>query len=185
MAFSKKTKTEVKELAAFRCCRCQKVGIEIHHIIPQEYDGSDDIENAAPLCPTCHSDFGDNPKKRKMITQHRDWWYKQVERQYPDNRIHESQLASIDSKLKEIRDGKKKMVEELKIELSAINQSNIDNLTAQNAGATASTIMNSSLTSSTKIGDKVHTNMVCKNCGTSIGLLIGSNSCPTCKSPIN
>jgi hypothetical protein len=78
MAFSETLKKEVKERAAFKCCRCQKVGIEVHHSIPQESGGLDDIGNAAPLCPNCHDDFGANPEKRKAIFQMRDWWYGQV-----------------------------------------------------------------------------------------------------------
>lgn len=83
MGFSETIKKEVKEKAAFRCCRCQNIGIHIHHIIPQKDGGSDDIDNAAPLCPNCHNDFGDNSEKRKEIHHMRDWWYNQVEIKYP------------------------------------------------------------------------------------------------------
>lgn len=65
-------------MAAFRCCRCQRVGVQAHHIIPSENGGPDTMDNAAPLCPNCHVDFGDNPLKRKEITQMRDWWYAKV-----------------------------------------------------------------------------------------------------------
>jgi 5-methylcytosine-specific restriction endonuclease McrA len=78
MGFSELVKYEVKRQAAFQCCRCHSIGVEVHHIIPQEHGGSDDIENAAPLCPTCHAYFGGNPDKRKEITQMRDCWYLKV-----------------------------------------------------------------------------------------------------------
>jgi len=67
MPFSEKVKLEVKERSAFRCCRCQNISIDIHHIIPENNGGSDEIDNAAPLCQNCHSQFGDNPSKRKEI----------------------------------------------------------------------------------------------------------------------
>jgi 5-methylcytosine-specific restriction endonuclease McrA len=73
MSFSEKTKIEVKEKAAFRCCRCQSVSVQVHHIIPEEAGGADTIDNAAPLCPSCHNAFGGNPEKRKEIKQMRDW----------------------------------------------------------------------------------------------------------------
>ena len=63
MPFSEKVKLEVKRKAAFRCCRCQAIGIDVHHIIPESEGGSDDIDNATPLCQNQHDQFGDNPKK--------------------------------------------------------------------------------------------------------------------------
>ena len=77
--FSEKIKKKVREKANFRCCRCQKISIEVHHIIPQKDGGGDDFDNAAPLCANCHADFGDNPRKRKEIRAMRDWWYKKCE----------------------------------------------------------------------------------------------------------
>lgn len=38
-----------------RCCICGILhNIQVHHIIPQEDGGSDEIDNAIPLCPNCH-----------------------------------------------------------------------------------------------------------------------------------
>lgn len=99
MSFQEKIKIEVKEKTAFRCCRCQSISVQVHHIIPQEFGGQDTIENAAPLCPTCHVQFGDNPKKRKEITQMRDWWYKKAKNMFSDNAISVEELAKINSKL--------------------------------------------------------------------------------------
>ena len=39
MPFSEKIKREVKQKAAFRCCRYQNIGIDIHHIIPERDGG--------------------------------------------------------------------------------------------------------------------------------------------------
>jgi hypothetical protein len=78
MSFAESLKLDVKHKSAFRCCRCQAIGVEIHHIVPQAEGGPNTIDNAAPLCAKCHSDFGDNPLKRRELREMRDWWYQQV-----------------------------------------------------------------------------------------------------------
>lgn len=75
MPFSEKTKLEAKKRSSFRCCICHKIFVEIHHIIPKSQGGSDDIDNAAPLCASCHDLFGGNPEKRKQIKEMRDHWW--------------------------------------------------------------------------------------------------------------
>jgi hypothetical protein len=35
----------------------------------------DELENAAPLCPSCHETYGANPTKRKFLREARDLWY--------------------------------------------------------------------------------------------------------------
>lgn len=50
--------------------------VDVHHIIPVK-DGGDNTEtNAAPLCPLCHRQYGNNPDHRKMIRERRDAHYK-------------------------------------------------------------------------------------------------------------
>ena len=78
MAFTEKTKLEAKRRAAFRCCICQRLFVEIHHIIPQSEGGADTLENAAPLCASCHDLFGGNPEKRKQIREMRNYWWELV-----------------------------------------------------------------------------------------------------------
>ncbi|WP_043891123.1 HNH endonuclease [Paenibacillus sp. Aloe-11] len=80
MAFSEKIKLEAKRKACFRCVICHKSFVEIHHIIPQAEGGNDTIENAAPLCASCHDLFGGNPNKRKQIREMRDHWFELMER---------------------------------------------------------------------------------------------------------
>ena len=82
MAFNEKVKSIVKKKSHLQCCLCKDIGIEIHHIIPQSENGPDTENNAAPLCPTCHEIYGDNPKKRKFITEARDLWYEICETRY-------------------------------------------------------------------------------------------------------
>jgi HNH endonuclease len=75
MAFAETIKLEVRRAAHFHCCLCRALGVEVHHIVPQEEDGPDDLDNAAPLCPSCHETYGANPVKRKFIREARDFWY--------------------------------------------------------------------------------------------------------------
>jgi len=180
MDFTEETKKQVREKAMFKCCLCQSLDIEIHHIEAQKDGGSNDISNAAPLCPTCHERYGNNPSKLKMITQARDNWYEMVKKMYPDN----SQLNGIErisSKLDELQKNQINL-DDFKETLKDFSNSMINNMTLGTAVTTASGIANTSLASisSVKLGYKVHANMVCKKCGTSVGLLIGSNNCPTC-----
>ncbi|MEH2042862.1 HNH endonuclease [Nostoc sp.] len=80
MAFSKKTKLLAKKKSAFRCCLCHKPFVEIHHIIPQSEGGSDELDNFAPLCSSCHDLYGGNPEKRRTMRQMRDYWWELIEK---------------------------------------------------------------------------------------------------------
>jgi hypothetical protein len=75
MAFGEALRLKVKKKAHFRCCRCQAISVEIHHIIPQSEDGPDTEENAAPLCRNCHDLVGGHPGKKAEVRQMRDAWY--------------------------------------------------------------------------------------------------------------
>jgi hypothetical protein len=100
MPFSEELKSKIRKNAHFACCLCKTIGIEIHHIVPQEQGGLDTEDNAAPLCPSCHETYGANPEKRKFIREARDFWYEICEKRYaPDS-----------SKLDEIKNTLEKMV---------------------------------------------------------------------------
>ncbi len=75
MPFSESLKKKIRKRANFRCCMCRTVGVDIHHIVPQADGGEDTEDNAAPLCPNCHSTYGANPEKQKMIREMRNDWY--------------------------------------------------------------------------------------------------------------
>ncbi|MBL7198401.1 MAG: HNH endonuclease [Candidatus Omnitrophica bacterium] len=141
MPFSEKIKKQVKENAAFKCCRCQSIGIEAHHIIPEGQGGPNTLDNAAPLCPTCHDWFGDNPKKQKEIKHMRDWWYKQCKKIYSKKEV--VSFSKIDSKLEKIKNGQSQGINELKEILKNMSNKAIDSISATTASATASTIVNS------------------------------------------
>jgi hypothetical protein len=82
VAFSESLKKAVRQKAHYRCCLCQAVLVEIHHVIPHAEGGSDDEDNAAPLCASCHEIYGANPTKRKFIREARDWWYETCAARY-------------------------------------------------------------------------------------------------------
>lgn len=84
MAFSEAVKCSAKRKAHFKCCICRRpsVSLEAHHIIQQADGGTDDEDNAVPLCPTCHAEYGANLEKRTAIRVQRDFWYEVCERRY-------------------------------------------------------------------------------------------------------
>ena len=94
MPFSEKVKLKAKRKSNFRCCICNKVLVEIHHIIPEAEGGLNTIDNAAPLCASCHDLFGGNPEKRKQIRQMRDYWWELME-QWRLNMLSASDLDSL------------------------------------------------------------------------------------------
>jgi hypothetical protein len=149
MDFTEYVKKEVKEKAAFRCCRCQQIGIHVHHIMPQECGGSSDIDNAAPLCPSCHDYFGGNPEKRKEIRQMRDWWYERVTMMYPDNR-QMSRFEDIDNKLDKVLQSQISLDEYKQVlftynhELFHLTNEMINNMTLGTAITSGSGIVNAS-----------------------------------------
>jgi hypothetical protein len=73
--FSEATKLAVKRRAHFACCLCHDIGVEVHHIVPQGEGGTDEPDNAAPLCPSCHERYGANSTKRRFIREAREFWY--------------------------------------------------------------------------------------------------------------
>jgi len=101
MAFTESTKLKVRRNAHFQCCLCKALGVEIHHIIPQEEGGPDTEENAAPLCPSCHETYGANTQKRKFILEARDFWYEICKKRYASDSMQlddiQRVLASLDS----------------------------------------------------------------------------------------
>ncbi|MFC2062673.1 HNH endonuclease [Chloroflexota bacterium] len=185
MGFSEQVKLEVKRKAAFQCCRCRSIGVQVHHIIPEEHGGSDDISNAAPLCPNCHAHFGGNPDKRKEITQMRDWWYDMVNLQFQGNQNTAlfGQITEVHEKIKTIvvnqdkRDLKFQTdFEEIKSTLKLMSEKYIDNMTPGTAVVTASGIIN---TVSAGTDSNVPMTFRCWKCGRQTDLQY-SSICPTC-----
>ncbi|NQU66371.1 MAG: HNH endonuclease [Candidatus Marinimicrobia bacterium] len=99
MPFTEATKLKVKKKARFQCCLCHDLGVQIHHIIPQSEDGSDEEDNAAPLCPSCHDKYGANQEKRKFIHEVRDFWYKECNSR---SGLDVERIAIIEKKIDEL-----------------------------------------------------------------------------------
>jgi hypothetical protein len=76
MPFPESVKLEAKQRANFRCVVCHQPWVEVHHIHPEAQGGPDTLDNAAPLCGSCHGQFGGNPDLRKQLREMRDWWWK-------------------------------------------------------------------------------------------------------------
>ncbi len=155
MAFSQKIISEVREKAAFRCCRCQSIGIEAHHIIPEEDEGPDIFENAAPLCPNCHTWFGANRTKQKEITEMRDWWYKRVVELYSPTNVNYQLLSDINDKIEALNTNQDKSLANLKETLLKVATETIDQMTAGTARITASGIANATVSPSTSLSPSV------------------------------
>lgn len=69
MPFSDDVRNKVLLWSDRHCCLCKKacgINIEVHHLVPEEQDGGDDIDNAIPLCFDCHGSVQHyNPKHPK------------------------------------------------------------------------------------------------------------------------
>jgi Zn finger protein HypA/HybF involved in hydrogenase expression len=190
MAFSEKIKLTVKKQAGFQCCRCHEIGIDIHHIIPQADSGTDDIDNAAPLCQNCHDRFGTNPEKRKEIKQMRDWWYEVILEKYPAGQSSqlEGKLADINDiilRMLRMHSEQKSSIDALKQELN-LKLENLKSVSLSNTRDEENIVRQktSQYISAITLGNRVHANFQCRKCGTAIGFLVGSNECPKCHTPI-
>jgi len=99
-------------MAHYTCVMCRGQGIlEVHHIIPQSENGPDDLQNAVPLCPNCHTQYGDNPHLRKEIRERRNWWWDHCADQdaHPDIRVFyaaiQPYLERVDQHYEEFKEG--------------------------------------------------------------------------------
>ena len=150
MDFTEETKKTIRKKAMFKCCFCQSLDIEIHHIKPEKEEGSNDISNGAPLCPNCHERFGNDPLKRKRIIEARDNWYEMVERMYPDNRQLDKErdkIEEISTKLNELKQNQINLFD-FKLVLKEYTDDLINNMTMGTVINTASSIVNATGTSS-------------------------------------
>ena len=136
------------------------------------------IDNAAPLCPSCHENYGANPTKRKFIREARDFWYELCADRFKGDSTNFEKLndfiqgaatkkdltalgKNLEQLIKDTVNQPQKNTEETKKDI------------AQLSGMLASTPMGG-----------VSAARHCKKCNTSIGLLIGDQGhCPQCGSP--
>jgi hypothetical protein len=65
MAFRKKDVDELLVETGRLCCLCKELHrVQVHHIIPLEEGGTDDIDNAITLCPNCHDEVHGSSSRR-------------------------------------------------------------------------------------------------------------------------
>lgn len=85
MAFNREEVSGLLVRVHRRCCICHRfcgVKIETDHIVPAGEGGSDDINNAIPVCFECHAEIhsynDQHPRGRKFLPeelrQHREQW---------------------------------------------------------------------------------------------------------------
>jgi hypothetical protein len=132
MAFPERVKLEAKRRANFSCVRCKEPFVDVHHIIPQSEGGSDTIENAAPLCASCHDLFGGNPDKRKQIREMRDWWWEVCEKKNtsPDLTALKQKLDAIQSEMRSSQASISKALEDINQAYLAYHKSSGSNIAA-------------------------------------------------------
>ena len=89
MGFPPKVKEDALIACGRSCCICHRfcgLKIELHHIKWESNGGTNDFENAIPLCFDCHADMrsydANHPKGTKYteaeLIRHRDAWYQKV-----------------------------------------------------------------------------------------------------------
>lgn len=143
MDFTEQTKKIIRKKAMYKCCFCQNLDIEIHHIKPEKEGGSNDINNGAPICPNCHERFGNDKNKRKRIIEARDNWYEVVEKMYPDNR-ELNRLERLGTTLDKLQQNQIKL-STFKKELKDFTNEMINNITLGTASSTATGMANATL----------------------------------------
>ena len=106
MAFSEETRIKALVSCGRRCCICHKFcgnNMEIHHIKAKADGGSDDFENAIPLCFDCHAEVRQYDSKHpkgikfteKELIIHRDNWYKKMQHYVPEKEETKKQEEKI------------------------------------------------------------------------------------------
>lgn len=175
MPFPQSVKDQAKGQAAFRCCRCGEIGVEVHHIVPQSEGGANTIDNAAPLCPNCHTSFGGNAEKRGEIRAMRDRWYLTAQEKWPTENPESARLNDL---LLDVQRENAEAIDELRQELARLAQE-----AKQAAPGRLGEIANQTI-QATRLGPSVYANVKCYRCGAQVGLLSGSDACPECGNPI-
>ena len=118
----------LRKETCFCCPFCGSPILEYHHIIPWAKRQEHFPEDMVALCPTCHTEYGDNPLKRTRIKEIRDWWYEVIETKYgllPGDAIR---LEAIVQRLKTIEE-RTESIPELKERLKLYTNSFIDKIT--------------------------------------------------------
>jgi hypothetical protein len=103
MAFDRDKVSELLSKCHRRCCICHRfcgVKMETDHMKPHEEGGSDDIENAIPLCFECHAEVHaynvKHPRGRKYteneLKEHKQQWLK-ICKDHPETLVDNPRMA--------------------------------------------------------------------------------------------
>ncbi len=187
MRFPDSVRLEACRKAQFMCVACHAPFVEVHHIIPESENGPNTLDNAAPLCASCHAIYGGNPVFRKQITQMRDHWYDVCEKRFGSLNLEVAQqVNTMAETLQTVRADQEKYHQILNEIKSAVAGSLAGTASAVNNAQTLEEVVTASgyPTTGVYLGPNVYANFKCRNCGTIIGLLVGNDSCPTCGTPI-
>ncbi len=74
MPFNNEVKNRVLLWSDRHCCLCKKAcgaNIEVHHIVPEQDNGSNDIDNAIPLCFDCHGHVHQYSERHPVGTKYK------------------------------------------------------------------------------------------------------------------
>jgi hypothetical protein len=205
MGFSEKIKKEAKRNSHFKCCICELCKpLEVHHIVPEQHGGPDDIENAVALCAGCHNIYGGNPDHRKWIRDKRDFWYEKCQRIYAFEDIsqlektneiiekiaqHEQRFENIESDVKILQNTRQKYSNKLNEVILSFEDTETNNKSELSTQInTISSVVDSTATAIVNLEKgifQLYNGETCPKCGTNLGYFIaGSTSlktCPQCK----
>ena len=188
MPFSEKVKSQARKKAHFRCVICHEPFVEVHHIVPDSENGPNTLDNAAPLCAGCHDAYGNNPDKRKQIRDMRDLWYDICKKRYAKSDIGAyeklNELYEMTKTVKEGQDKYEEILKEIKATVSGTLSGTEDSMRKAETLEDVITTSGYVTSSGTKLAENVYANVSCPNCGTRIGLLVGTDKCPNCGRPI-
>lgn len=186
LPFSERIKKQARKKAHFRCVICHEPFVDVHHIVPESEGGPNTLDNAAPLCAGCHDAYGNNPDKRKQIRDMRDLWYDICEKRYAksDIEVYEklNELYETTKTVKEDQVESQEILKEIKATMYRFLDSTGNSI--KKAGTLDEVKTTSGYVTGTKLGENVYANVSCRNCGTHIGLLVGTDKCPNCGMPI-
>ena len=80
MAFEEPVREQAKRRGNYRCSTCQRHHVHVQYLAPPSAGGTEEIENAIPLCAFCHHRHGDDPGLRERLREMRDAWWVRCER---------------------------------------------------------------------------------------------------------
>ena len=185
MPFSASIREKARKKAHYRCVICHEPFVDVHHIKRESEGGPNTLENAAALCSGCHDTYGNNPDKRKQIKGMRDLWYDLCKSRYAQSDIASfKKLDELYEMTKSVKEDHYKILEEIKATVAGTVTSNVASIQAAQTFQEVSSI-SGYLTSGTRLSQNVYADVNCRNCGTRIGLLVGTNKCPNCGKPIS